>query len=282
MVIDFFGGYKMKKILALLLAMFMIAALVACSNKGNTEDNALETLGLNDNSFTNNNIGTFTYEVSADGHYEITKYIVNTSVEHEVVIPETIQDVDVTSIAADAFKSCTSVTAITIPETVKYIGDFAFYDCDKLTKITLPNSVIEIGTGAFRGCDLLNNVTLPSSLAEIADQLFWECPSLSNITFGNAVTVIGEGAFFNCDALTSMVIPETVKEIKASAFYDCDSLVSITVPKTVATIGDAAFADITAEKVTFNAKTGSYFETYFADIYGINDKEYAHYEIKVD
>lgn len=272
----------MKKILALLLAMFMIATLVACSNDDNTEDNALESLDLNDNSFTNNNIGTFTYDVSDDGHYEITGYIVNTSVEHEVVVPETIQDVTVTSIAAEAFKSCTSVTKITIPATVKYIGEFAFYDCDKLTEVTLPDSVIEIGTGAFRGCALLNNVVLPSSLTEVADQLFWECPSLSDITFGNAVTVIGEGAFYNCDALTSMVVPETVKEVKTSAFYGCDGLTSITVPKTVVTVGDAAFANIAAEKVTFNAKSGSYFETYFAENYGINDKEYAHYEIKVD
>ena len=271
----------MKKILALLLAMFMIATLIACSNDDNTEDNALETLGLNDNSFTNN-IGTFTYDVSADGHYEITGYVVNTSVEHEVVIPDKIYDVDVTSIAANAFKSCTSVTSVTLPQTVKYIGDFAFYDCDKLTKVTLPDSVIEIGVGAFRSCELLNNVVLPSSLAEVADQLFWECPSLSDITFGNAVTVIGEGAFFDCDALTSIVIPETVKEVKASAFYGCDGLASITVPKTVTTVGDAAFANIAAEKVTFNAKSGSYFETYFAENYGINDKEYAHYEIKVD
>lgn len=272
----------MKKILALLLAMFIVATLVACSNKDNTEDNALESLELNDNSYTNNNIGTFTYDVSADGHYEITGYVVNTSVEHEVIIPETIQDVTVTSIASDAFKSCTSITSITIPKTVKYIGDFAFYDCDKLTKVTLPESVIELGVGAFRNCDLLNDVVIPDSVTEIADQLFWECSSLSSITFGNAVTVIGEGAFYNCDALTSIVIPETVQEVKASAFYGCDGLVSITVPKTVATVGAAAFANIAAEKVTFNVKSDSYFETYFAENYGVNDKEYAHYEISVN
>ena len=271
----------MKKIFALLLAMFIIATLVACATEGGDE-NALESFKLDENAFTNNNIGTFTYDVSADGHYEITGYIVKSSTEHEVVIPETIQDVLVTSIAADAFKSCTSVTAVTIPSSVKYIGDFAFYDCDKLAKVTMTDSVIEIGVGAFRGCDALNNVVLPASITTIADQLFWECSSLANITFGNAVTVIGEGAFYNCDALAAITVPSTVTEVKAVAFYGCDALVDITVPASVTAVGDAAFANIAAEKVTFTAKTGSFFATYFETVYGINDKEYAHYELKTN
>ena len=271
----------MKKILALLLAMFMIATLVACSNDEGDE-NALESFKLDENVFTNNNIGTFTYDVSADGHYEITGYIVKVSTEHEVVIPETINDVLVTSIAPDAFKSCTSVTSVTIPSSVKYIGDFAFYDCDKLTKVTMTDSVIEIGVGAFRSCDLLDNVVLPASLTSISNQLFWECSSLANITFGNAITVIGEGAFYNCDALTAITVPSTVTEIKTTAFYGCDALASVTVPESVKVVGDAAFSNIAAEKVTFSAKAGSYFATYFETVYGINQKEYAHYEFKAN
>lgn len=271
----------MKKILALLLALFMIATLVACSSNED-EGNSFDSLIVNDDdTFSNNNVGSFTYEVSADGHYEITGYFVNTSVEHELVIPSEIEDVLVTGIAADAFKSCTSITSVTIPDSVKYIGDFAFYDCDKLASVTIADTVESIGTGAFYGCDLITSIKLPAALTEISDELFWECPALSSVSFGNAVTVIGKGAFYNCDSLTEITVPASVTEVKEAAFYGCDALVSITVGENVKTVGDAAFSGISAEKVTFNTTKDAYFETYFETIYGANETDYPHYELNV-
>ena len=269
----------MKKIFALLIALLMMATLVACAD-GDT-GNPLETLGVDDNSFTNNTVGTFTYDVGADGHYEITGYSVNTATEHELEIPSEIDDIKVTSIANEAFKSCTSITSVTIPDSVKRIGDFAFYDCDNLKTVKIADTVAEIGVGAFRECALLNNVKLPASLTKVSDQLFWECPSLSKITFGGKVAVIGVGAFYNCDALTAITVPSSVTEIQDTAFYGCDKLVSITVPASVAKVADSAFGGINAEKVTFNAVKDSYFATFFEATYGINTADYSHYEIKV-
>ena len=203
----------MKKIFALLIALLMMATLVACSN--DDTGNPLETMGLDDNSYSNNDIGSFTYEVSADGHYEITGYSVNTKTEHKLEIPAEIDDIAVTGIAAEAFKSCTSITAVTVPDSVKYIGDFAFYDCDNLKTVTIADSVETIGVGAFRGCDVLNDVKLPATLTVVSEQLFWECASLSKITFGTKTAVIGTGAFYNCDALTAIALPSTVTEVQA-------------------------------------------------------------------
>ena len=271
----------MKKILALLLAMFMLATLVACGNDTN-EENSLESIKVAKDVFSNNDYGTFTYAVSADGHSEITGYNLNTGAQHEVVIPETIDDVLVTSIAADAFKSCTSVTAVTIPDSVISIGDFAFYDCDKLAKVTLGSSITSIGVGAFRGCDALTSITLSKNLSVISDQLFWDCVSLSEVVFPEAVTEIGVGAFYGCDALEAVVIPSTVTEIKSTAFYGCDKLASVTVPESVTTIGNAAFGAISAEKVVFTAKKDSSFATYFETAFAPNEDEYAHYELKLN
>lgn len=271
----------MKKILAILIALLMIATLVACGEETDDE-NSLETIKSDENVFSNNNVGTFTYAVSADGHYEITGYELNTAVEHELVIPESIDDVLVTSIADDAFKSVTSITSLTVPSSVNHIGEFAFYDCDKLTKVTLADSVVEIGVGAFSNCDALTGITLPKNLEVIEDQLFWDCPVLSEVVFPEALKVIGEGAFYNCDALTSIAIPEGVTEVKKTAFYGCDALTSVTVPASVKTIGEAAFAGCKAEKVVFTAKADSYFASYFAEAFAPNGDEYAHYEFKAN
>ncbi len=268
----------MKKIFALVIALFMIATLVACADKDDT-GNPLETLGAGDNGFSNNNVGTFKYEVGDDGHYTITGYLVNVASSHAVEIPKEIDGITVTAIAPQAFRSATSITSVTIPDSVKSIGDFAFYDCDKLKTITIANSVEEIGVGAFRDCAVLNNVTLPSSLTKISDELFWDCPSLSSISTTANITVIGKGAFYNCDAFTNIKIPSTVTEVQEIAFYGCDNLRSITIPESIVKIGVGAFSDITADKVTFTTKTGSYFATYFEATYGVNETDYSHYEL---
>ena len=270
----------MKKFFALLIALLMVATLVACAS--DDTGNPLESFDANDNSFSNNELGSFTYEASDDGHYEITGYVVNADTSHELEIPSEIEDIAVTGIADEAFKSCTSITSVTIPDTVKYIGDFAFYDCDNLEEVIIADSVTEIGVGAFRNCDVLKRVELPSALTKISDQLFWDCPSLSNIATGKNLTVIGVGAFYNCDSFTGMIIPETITEIDEMAFYGCDNLVNISVPSSVKKVGDTAFSAINAEKVVFTAKKGSYFATFFEETYGINTADYSHYELKTN
>jgi len=55
----------------------------------------------------------------------------------------------------------TSVTSITIPNSVTSIGDEAFRDCTRLARITIPNSVTSIGGGAFANCTSLTSITIP-------------------------------------------------------------------------------------------------------------------------
>ena len=273
----------MKKILALLLAMFMLCSLVACSGE---DGDKISGDGINTNisekSFSNNDIGKFTYDIGTDGHYMITGYSSTSTKEHEVTIPSTIEDVDVTGIADEAFKSFTTITNVVIPDSITYIGDLAFYGCDKLTKVTLPDSVVNIGVGAFRDCANLKEIVLSKNLVAVSDQLFWNCTKLDTVTFGTELTAIGEGAFWNCDALTAVTVPEKVTEIKATAFYGCDALAAINVPASVKTIGDAAFSNIGADKVVISGKAGSAIETYFNATYAINEKDYAHYEFKAN
>ena len=103
-----------------------------------------------------------------------------------------------------AFSDCTSLTSITIPNSVTSIGDEAFYDCTSLTSVTIPNSVTSIGDDAFSGCTSLTSVTIPNSVTSIGDWAFAGCTSLTSVTIPNSVTSIGDYAFYCCTSLTGV------------------------------------------------------------------------------
>ncbi len=88
---------------------------------------------------------------------------------------------------------------MTLPESIKSIGEFAFYLCSELTAITIPSSVTYIGEGAFNGCEKLTSIVIPQSVMEIGFKeeindpyykgiepeehriIFGDCPSLKSV-----------------------------------------------------------------------------------------------------
>ena len=146
-----------------------------------------------------------------------------------------------TSIGTYAFSGCSSLTSVTIPNSVTSIGDYTFSFCRSLTSVTIPNSVTSIGQEAFCNCSGLTSITIPNSVTSIGVGAFASCSSLTSITIPGSVTSIGYGAFQDCSGLTSITIPNSVTSIGDYAFYGCYGLTSVTIPNSVTSIGDYAF-----------------------------------------
>ena len=138
-----------------------------------------------------------------------------------------------TSIGEDAFSNCTSLTSISIPDSVKSIGESAFSYCTSLKNIVIPDSVESIEDFAFSNCKSLTSIVIPGSVENIGDCAFCLCTSLTSISIPDSVKSIGNGAFDYCKSLTSIVIPGSVENIggngffSCSGFFDCKNLKSI-------------------------------------------------------
>ena len=149
----------------------------------------------------------------------------------EVIIPSTVsyksKTLTVTSIGDYAFKNCSGLTSITIPNSVTSIEYDAFYNCSGLTSITIPNSVTSIRSCAFYNCSGLTSVVIPNSVTSIGESAFRDCTKLRSITIPNSVTSISSMVFYGCSGLTSVVIPNSVTSIGDYAFKNCDILLTV-------------------------------------------------------
>ncbi|MDP7052405.1 MAG: leucine-rich repeat protein [Verrucomicrobiota bacterium] len=172
-------------------------------------------------------------------------------VKGDLIIPSTHDGKPITSIGKQAFRNCSGLTSVTIPESITIIGDWAFLDCNNLASVTIGNEVTSIGEGAFYNCSSLTSVTIPESVTTIGNLVFHGCSNLTNVTISNNFGISELLDYESRSRLTSVTIPEGITIIGAESFRNCGGLTSITIPKSVTTIADWAFLDcINLRKVT--------------------------------
>ncbi len=177
-----------------------------------------------------------TYQVTAIGDYAFRSCSTLTA----VTLPTSI-----TTIGHHAFAYCNGLATIAFPDAIALtaIGDYAFYECSGLTTLALPDAITAIGKSAFRNCSSLTALTLPAALTTFGTSAFRDCSSLSTIHFPPSLTAIGAEAFRGCRSLSTLTLPNALTTIEAAAFRDCSSLATLTLPDALATIGDYAFRD---------------------------------------
>ncbi len=151
-----------------------------------------------------------TYKVTSTNPMEVQVGIggnnppaIEQSTTGSIDIPSSVTDpygnsYSVTSIGDFAFRDCSGLTSITIPNSVKSIRDWAFGRCSGLTSITIPNSVTSIGSSAFSKCYSLNSIDIPNSVTSIGNLAFSACYDLRSVAIPGSVTTFGNYAFSAC------------------------------------------------------------------------------------
>ena len=164
---------------------------------------------------------------------------------YDIKIPTDFGRFPVTAIGDDAFRGCSALKKVTIPQSVTSIGDSAFAGCRNLDSLTINDAATSIGNRAFTECPLTTTLSLGKKITTIGDEAFYDCRGLTSVTIPPSVTSIGKKAFYQCIHLKTLSFGENIKTnietIGDEAFYYCIELESVTIPQSVTSIGNDAF-----------------------------------------
>ncbi|ELU8993005.1 leucine-rich repeat domain-containing protein, partial [Enterococcus faecalis] len=175
----------------------------------------------------------------------------------DVVIPDSINGIPITTIADSAFSN-KGLTSVTFPNTVTRINRLAFDNNPALSNVQLPSNLTTIGMGAFRECGL-TNVVIPDSVTTLDSYAFyWN--KLTDVTIGSGVSYISTFAFannplvnvnlgnvtrigaqaFTGTTINELVVPATVQRIERQAFENAN-INKLVLTEGLSYIGEAAF-----------------------------------------
>lgn len=240
----------MVKLSSVLLVCCMLSTMVPVASAANGESSDILTVTDNGSTVYYMITDAEKKEVEVCSQYA-PGYESPSSYTGEITIPASItvdsKTYSVIGVGAGAFESST-VTKVTLPNSIKYIGSSAFWKAAQLTGVSLPNGLETISDAAFQECSNLVTLSIPSTVTEIGSYAFYRCTSLTSLTIPSGVTEIKDQAFFGCTSLSDLTISGSVTSIGTKAFVSCPAS-SLTIPDTVTQIGTAAFLGCGAESL---------------------------------
>ena len=152
----------MKKALSIILSLVMVLVALPFT--------AIESIALTD--------GDWEYTVS-NNEATVTGY---TGSLTDITIPSTLGGYDVTAIGNNAFKSKTSLTGVTLPNTLVSIGEYAFSDCTNIVTMQIPSTVRSIGQYAFNNCKKITSISFPNGMSELNRYICYGCSELLSVS----------------------------------------------------------------------------------------------------
>ena len=232
---------KPKRLISLLVAVCMMITMLPLS--------AVTAFAADTSSTTGTaSYGDYEYDYTInteDGTATITKFRALVDGSYDITIPTDFGRFPVTAIGDDAFRGCSALKKVTIPQSVTSIGDSAFAGCRNLDSLTINDAATSIGNRAFTECPLTTTLSLGKKITTIGDEAFYDCRGLTSVTIPPSVTSIGKKAFYQCIHLKTLSFGENIKTnietIGDEAFYYCIELESVTIPQSVTSIGNDAF-----------------------------------------
>ena len=175
-----------------------------------------------------------------------------------------------------SFRDCSHITEMSLPSSVRFIGNSAFNFCSSLTSVTFrgESELESIEAGAFFGCKQLkgfseaDKMVIPPSVTDIEEYAFYGCSSIGSVTFSEGASVADTAvqdcpnirSIENCPSYLDLTYKEArsaletvsyspgIKTAEGFGSYDttcAPELREVVLPEGIETIGSAAFASCT-------------------------------------
>ena len=161
------------------------------------------------------------------------------------------------AVFSNMFENCTSLTDITIPETVTAIAANAFANTG-IASLDLHGGIATVSSSAFQNCKNLTTVKLNEGTTFI-DALAFNGSPVASLTLPESLTTIGKQAFQNTALTGDIVLPSKVARINDQAFAGNSAMTSIALPATLANLGEGVFKGCTdLAAITIDAANTAY------------------------
>lgn len=159
-----------------------------------------------------------------------------------------------TTIPAECFYNRTSLKGIVLPNDLETIGNQAFRNTS-LSYITIPSSVKSMGDYMLAFNTKLKEVKVESGI-DIPSYFCQECKVLEKVEIADGPAEIGIYAFYVCESLSQVTLPSTLKTIGQYAFRSTKSLTDIVLPEGLTAIRNAAFQYSGLKKISLPSMAG--------------------------
>ena len=218
------------------------------------------------------------FTLKADDTYQVIKGL-DIAKFNKITVPATYNGKKVSTIGANAFNSCNTITVINIPDSIEIIEvSTAFRNMKNLIAV----NIYETGTinapryssddGVLYAEDVAGKeisyfpagksgeyAILPDTI-RIPAKVFYQVKSLTHVTIPASVSIIAQSAFEDCKALTDIVFEEpsdgqsvSSLNIAKYAFQKCTALQNITFPARLAQFDTTIFTGcVSLQRININ------------------------------
>lgn len=194
--------------------------------------------GMEENSFWNRKEKNAALSGFVGKGLRITAY--NGFETDRVIIPNEIDGQPVISIGEKAFINAT-ISEVILPKSLKAILGEAFRGCSNLKHIDLPNTIEYLGSYCFAHSGIVDLI-LPSSLTKVPNDCCCECKQLKTVSLGTRLTTIGYAAFQGCTQIREISLPETLLDVGFKSF-ERTSITTMIFPSNVQKVSKETFGD---------------------------------------
>ncbi len=146
-----------------------------------------------------------------------------------------------------AFRYCTSLKSVTLPDSIKGITYGTFAGCSSLEEVHFGSDFLVLGWGEFTGCTSLKHIELPETITSI-DSCAFSSSGLKSIKLPDELKNISIETFDSCKDLEEVILPSKLERIEMLAFRGCTSLEKIDIPENTSQIDLEAFMSCSSLK----------------------------------